>query len=45
MEYIELDIQTPRHQKYVTISSSMYVKTYLGCLLERVLKAIQVSSL
>ena len=44
-EYIESDIQKIRYQEYMILSSSMYEKTYLHGSLERVLKAIEVSSI
>ena len=44
-EYIESDIQKIRYQEYMILSSSMYKKTYLHGSLERVLEAIEVSSL
>ena len=45
MAYIKSDIQNMRHREQMILSCSIYEKRYLQCSLERVLEAIQVSSL
>ena len=44
-DYIESDIQKMRYEEYMILSSSMYEKTYLHGSLERVLEAIEGSSI
>ena len=44
-KYIQFNIQSLRHQEHMILISIMYEKTYLHGSLERVLEAIQVSSL